>query len=515
MAEQDTYKSHLGVDTDKAPKLPSTSGAEQDRWGRWFGGNKADKVEDKIKKNMPQGLGAEQERLGGWLGGDKADTVADKVREHMPQTSGAEQDRFGGWFGGNKADKVQSAVEEHIPKTSGAEQDRLGGWFGGNKLPSRAEIESRLPKTSGAEQDRYAGWFGGDKIPSVEQLNHSLPRSSGAEQDRYGSHFRPSRAGVTTTSTLGLLQDVLLPSFGLHTGLGAIAYGIGRYTNRAEAKDWLWPAGQVANAWWSAVGARVVYDGVSPAVAFAHLTYSEKLLLTGVSAWGLRLFYRIATRSVRRGGDDPRYTAVKKEDGFWNKSFFTMFLPEAAIQTLISLPFTLPFRASFASGAASPAPQYTSITHPLAIFLFAAGYALEILADYQLESHSRTNKTDLNREGVWSIVRHPNYLGDVLCHLSFPLLLYSAGSLHPLALLGPVVNYAFLRYIGGDKQNEEYQESRYAKENPVKHQQLQQYKTEKNSFWPSLNEVNNKWLWIVAAAGAGGAVAETAVRALL
>ncbi|KAI0834342.1 DUF1295-domain-containing protein [Hypoxylon sp. FL0890] len=454
---------------------------------------------------------AEQDRYGRSFGGDKLPS-AEEVGEKLPEVSGAEQDRYGRWFGG---DKLPS-----LPKTSGAEQDRYEHWFGGDKLPTRADIEKRLPRGSGAEQDRYARWFGGDKVPSVNKVNESLPSGPGAEQDRYGSHFEPAHATKIrfggTTSTLGLLQHAVLPSFGLHSGLGVIAYGVGRYTDRVEAKDWLWPSGQVANAWWSAIGAPVVHEGLSLSAAWDALSYNQKLVLAGVSAWGLRLFYRISSRTLRRGKDDPRYeTAARKQPDFWNKAFFTIFLPEAFVQTLISLPFTLPFRAPVATALASPFPEASPILHGLAIFLFTAGFSLEVLADYQLEAHNRKAGAELNREGVWSIVRHPNYLGDALCHLSFPLLLFSAGQFHPLTLIGPIANYVFLRFIGGDKENEESQEKRYSKENAVKYQQLQQYKQTKNSFWPGLAEVSNKWLWTVAAVGAGSVVLERSLNTFL
>ncbi|KAI2610533.1 DUF1295-domain-containing protein [Hypoxylon sp. NC1633] len=492
--------------------------AEQDRYGGWFGGNKADKVQEKVQQSVPKTSGAEQDRLGGWFGGDKADRVKDAIPEDA-STSGAEQDRYGRWFGGDKLPS-RADIEKHLPQTSGAEQDRYEHWFGGHKLPTRADIEKHLPQTSGAEQDRYGRWFGGDKGPSAKQVNESLPKGSGAEQDRYGTHFRSNPPNFArlggTTSTLGLIQHAILPSFGFHGGLSLIAYGIGRYTDTVEAKDWLWPSGQVANAWWSAIGAPVVYGGVPVSVAWYALSYNQKLLLAGVSAWGLRFFYRVASRGIRRGKDDPRYDIEeRKKPGFWNKAFFTMFLPEALVQTIISLPFTLPFRAPVATALASPLPEASPIFHSIAIFLFTAGYALEILADSQLEAHQRKKSSELNSEGVWSIVRHPNYLGDALCHISFPLLLFSAGQLHPITLLGPVANYVFLRYIRGDRETEENQEIRYSKENPVKFQELQEYKQTKNSFWPSLAEVNNTWLWAVAAAGAGGIIVERSLYGLL
>ncbi|KAI8277976.1 hypothetical protein K4K60_006583 [Colletotrichum sp. SAR11_57] len=419
----------------------------------------------------------------------------------MPAASGAEQDRFGGWFGGNKADKAADAVKDHLPRGSGAEQDRYAGWFGGDKLPSLEKLGEKLPHVSGAEQDRYNSHFGGDRLPSMEKLGERLPHVSGAEQES------------ATTTTLGLLQNALLPSFGLHAGLSTVTYAVARYTDRADAKDFLWPTGQVANAWWTAVGTRVVYDGLSLPSAWDSLGYTQKLLLTGVSAWGGRLLYRIATRSIKRGRDDDRYVTAKQQDPkFWDRAFFTMFLPEAAFQALIALPFTLPFQAPLASARASLITDFPETFHSLAVFLFTTGFALETLADTQLEAHSRKSK-ELNREGVWSIVRHPNYLGDALCHLSFPVLLYSAGMLHPLAVLGPIFNYIILRYLGGDKENEASQEERYAKTSPVKLQQLREYRAEKNSFWPAVKEANNKWVWIVAGAGVVGAAVERGLLA--
>ncbi|KAI0171920.1 DUF1295-domain-containing protein [Hypoxylon sp. FL1284] len=461
---------------------------------------------------------AEQDRLGGWFGGNKADKVQDKARESMPRASGAEQDRYGGYFGGDKADQARDAIPR--PRGSGAEQDRYGGYFGGDKLPSRAEINERLPQTSGAEQDRYERWFGGDKAGRV---NASLPRSSGAEQDRYGSHFRQGTGGGIgsgTASTLGLFQHAVAPSLGFHGALGLAAYGAGRWADRVDAKDVLWPAGPVANAWWSALGIPVLYEGASPAAAWRALSYDQRLLLAGVSAWGARLLYRVASRGARRGADDRRYRTAARKDAktFWNKALFGLFVPEALAQTVISLPFTLPFRAPVASALASPETPAASspIAHGIAVFLFAAGFALETLADVQLESHARSAKRgELKRDGVWSIVRHPNYLGDALCHLSFPILLYAAGQLHPLAVLGPVANYAFLRYVGGDRENEADQERRYAAEQPAKHRQLLRYRADKNSFWPGIAEAGNKWLWAVAAVGAGGVVLERSVFSFL
>lgn len=84
--------------------------------------------------------------------------------------------------------------------------------------------------------------------------------------------------------------------------------------------------------------------------------------------------------------------------------------------------------------------------------------------------------------------------------------------MHPLTLLGPMANYAFLRYIGGDRENETSQEQRYQKEDQTKYAQLQKYKQEKNSFWPRADEFANPWTLAVLGAGVGGAVLEYSVK---
>lgn len=161
----------------------------------------------------------------------------------------------------------------------------------------------------------------------------------------------------------------------------------------------------VINALWNAIGRRV-YNGITARQAWSILPWSEKLILNTVTIWGTRLFYRIATRSVARGEDDPRYAEVKKEKGFWNNAFFSTFAPEALVQTVICLPFTMPFRSEpvVALGAD---PQWAGVYRSVAIGIFAAGMALEVLADTQIAQHKKKGRSDLCREGVFSIVRHP------------------------------------------------------------------------------------------------------------
>jgi hypothetical protein len=105
-----------------------------------------------------------------------------------------------------------------------------------------------------------------------------------------------------------------------------------------------------------------------------------------------------------------------------------------------------------------------------------------------------------------------SYLGDALVHLSFITLLYGSDMLAPIELLGPLANYAFLRFFGGDKQKEEHQTRRYSASYPDKMAELERFREEKNAFWPQTKEFANKWLWTVVGLGGLGVAVEEALR---
>ncbi|BDD64391.1 hypothetical protein MPDQ_001658 [Monascus purpureus] len=314
------------------------------------------------------------------------------------------------------------------------------------------------------------------------------------------------------TSDIGLLKSTLLPSLGLNTSLSALSYLLSLSTNRVEIKDCFWGGNQVVNVWWTALGKPICQSNLTVAKAWNNLSWTEKLLLFSVSLWGTRLLYRVASRGIRRtrsgkGNDDPRYTKVKKQYGFWKTAFWKLYLPEAVFQSVIALPFTIPFRGG---GTVPPTGngRFQDIARAVGVGFFGVGFALEVLADVQLSCYRGSG---LQRGGVWSIVRHPNYLGDIIIHSSFAILSL-AESFHPVVLLGPLANYVFLRCVGGDKENEAYQEDRYKHHNEEKYRDLQESKRQKNSVWPHLRELANPWTWAVVGCGAAVAFLEEVAK---
>jgi steroid 5-alpha reductase family enzyme len=273
------------------------------------------------------------------------------------------------------------------------------GWFGSSANDPTRPPDVRVQVAEQKPHDFYLQpGSGGIARPATTRSAASVPS---AYVDTTHSKVHVHNASLFD---VGILKDTLVPSLTLHSGLALIAYGAARYTNRVEAKDWLWPSGQVANAWWSAVGRRLV-QGYTVSQAFSRLSWHERVILTGVTLWGGRLFYRIARRSLDRGDDDPRYAEVKKEEGFWNSALYKVFIPEAFFQMLISLPFTAPFRHE---GAVMTG--YHPIVQMFAVGLFSSGLAMETLADYQLDQFKAEGNKGIMREGVWSIVRNPKYV---------------------------------------------------------------------------------------------------------
>lgn len=243
--------------------------------------------------------------------------------------------------------------------------------------------------------------------PSNSAMYSNLPRPPKSAFHAAGPNFK------MTSGDLGILKSTLLPSFGLYSGLSLATYITAQRTDRVELKDWLWPSGQVINAWWTAIGRPMYETKISFSDAWTGLTWTEKVLLGCVTAWGCRLFARIASRSLKRGKDDARYDACKKEPGFWKTAFFKIFLPEAAVLSFISLPFTIPF--AMGDTTLSLATNTISSIRAFGTAVFAAGFGMEVMADTQIELH-RQERSDLCRHGVWGLVRHPKYVLNMRYH---------------------------------------------------------------------------------------------------
>ncbi len=172
----------------------------------------------------------------------------------------------------------------------------------------------------------------------------------------------------------------------------------------------------IVDPWWS-IGFLLV---TAHTVARTGLTPGKTLLLVMVGAWAVRLWLYLLSRS-RGKPEDPRYASFRRKYGaerYWWVSFFQVFLLQGLLVVLISAPLQL-------AGAAGR-PDPVSLLDLLGLGLFAAGLAIEVVADAQLASYRRAKARGgagapgpVLETGLWRFSRHPNYFGEALLWWGF------------------------------------------------------------------------------------------------
>jgi steroid 5-alpha reductase family enzyme len=170
----------------------------------------------------------------------------------------------------------------------------------------------------------------------------------------------------------------------------------------------------------------------------------RRILVCMIAAtWSLRLGLYLWRRAIR-GGDDPRYAALKRS---WGAAAPRRLFSFLQIQALASWPLVLTAYCA----AAAPRPGLDG-RDGLAIALFALAFAGETIADQQMASFKEApaNRGRICDQGLRAWSRHPNYFFEWLSWLAYPIMAIEAG--YPagwLALSGPLVIYVLLVHVSG------------------------------------------------------------------
>ena len=172
---------------------------------------------------------------------------------------------------------------------------------------------------------------------------------------------------------------------------------------------------------------------------------SRQVFVAGVAlAWSLRLGVHIMRRTLR-GGEDPRYYALREE---WGDRFPRELFRFLQIQAAAGFVLVL---AIFAA-ARHIAPLGWGDVVGVAIILAAIGG--EALADAQLERYRATPgaKSGVCEIGLWAYSRHPNYFFEWLAWLAYPVIavgLPADNAWGLIALAGPLFMYWLLVHVSG------------------------------------------------------------------
>jgi steroid 5-alpha reductase family enzyme len=170
-------------------------------------------------------------------------------------------------------------------------------------------------------------------------------------------------------------------------------------------------------------------------MAFAGFTTASGVLTVAVIVWSTRLSWHLIARHRYSAVEDARYTAMRSANGrsFWWKSLFTVFLLQGFLAWIIASPLHVVFSPSHVGEALGP-------LFVVGLVMFVAGFVIESVADLQLATfkNASTDSGRLMTSGLWSLCRHPNYLGEIILWFGIGVSAWSATH-SLLAFVGPVI----------------------------------------------------------------------------
>tara|TARA_B100000768_G_scaffold100946_1_gene93969 strand:- start:362 stop:1000 length:639 start_codon:yes stop_codon:yes gene_type:complete len=168
------------------------------------------------------------------------------------------------------------------------------------------------------------------------------------------------------------------------------------------------------------------------------LDFRSILLGVLILVWAMRLSSFLFLR-IKKAGKDRRFDKIKTN--------FTRFMLAWALQGFWVFMCTLPAITAITSD--SKTIDYF-LVGGAALWLF--GFIMEVVADRQKSAFNQDpmNKGQFISTGLWSISRHPNYVGEVLLWTGIAVIaLPTFSGLQHLALISPIFTYLLLTRVSG------------------------------------------------------------------
>ncbi len=187
-------------------------------------------------------------------------------------------------------------------------------------------------------------------------------------------------------------------------------------------------------------------------IIVAHVTFwmqnthttIQWIVLTMVTAWGLRLFTHIMLRTVGKA-EDPRYQQMRLKMESGKHALLTTYLRIYLAQGFLAWIIAAPIVFINASC------QNTNILfYQIGIAVWVIGFLLEIISDQQLKAFLAAvqNQGQIMTGGIWKYSRHPNYFGEASMWWGiFIIALGFAGGW--LSFFGPLLITFLLLFISG------------------------------------------------------------------
>lgn len=165
-------------------------------------------------------------------------------------------------------------------------------------------------------------------------------------------------------------------------------------------------------------------------------------LLTTI--WGCRLSIYLYLRN-RDKPEDKRYRAMREYRGsrFVYSSLWVVFGLQAVILWIVSLPVQM---------GVIHASAHWHLLHFMGLVLWAVGFIVEAVADYQLARFQQNpgNAGQVMNRGLWRYSRHPNYFGDFMVWWGlYVVSMAGTDGMTSWTVIGPVlITYLLMRVSG-------------------------------------------------------------------
>ncbi|KII89846.1 hypothetical protein PLICRDRAFT_52988 [Plicaturopsis crispa FD-325 SS-3] len=206
----------------------------------------------------------------------------------------------------------------------------------------------------------------------------------------------------------------------------------------------------------------------------------QLLLSAALGIWSIRLGSFLVQRAIKAGGDS-RFDEVKHQPG----TFALFWMAQATWITLVGLPVYL--------CNSLPAPLHSPLgpRDYAAVAFFAASFLFEVIADRQKSAWRRAKDAKQHDEkfissGLWSISRHPNYVGEVgiwtgiwaLSTATLQTAWFPRGTV-AVAAASPLFTWFLLRNVSGVPPLEKSGDKKYGND-----PNWREYKKTVPVFWP-------------------------------
>jgi len=173
-----------------------------------------------------------------------------------------------------------------------------------------------------------------------------------------------------------------------------------------------------------------------------------------VGVWSLRLSGYILYRSIKKGKEDFRYAAWRRDWGSKANqvAYFRVFMLQMVLALIIASPLVLIFNFPVSK-------PFGSLFDFLGLGLWLLGFFFEAMGDYQKNKFKSIseNKDKFCNVGLWQYTRHPNYFGEALLWWGIFFIIINSVPVY-YAIWGPLIlNFLLIKVSGVAMLEESYE----------------------------------------------------------